>query len=146
LEQLFSTLSNQKIYNLSNGAYFTNTTPTTQEQLDIQNQPVINKTNLLDTIQENLDQISISDLSDTTLQVLAKEKQLVEQIKELDDNMLLASISGQIILGYKKLIYPYAQYITDNVNIKYKAQIESIKHYQLDILQDELKQTLNCVV
>jgi len=33
LEQLFSTLSNQKIYNLSNGAYFANTIPITQEQL-----------------------------------------------------------------------------------------------------------------
>lgn len=116
---------NQKIYNISNGAYLPHTIPINSKDIDLLSN---SSTISLDDIILKLKDISKTDLSNS------------EKV-ELKNN----HIKEKIIEYYSKLLDPYYFYILEN-GIATKDQIDNIRANQISIIQSELKDPLDIII
>lgn len=132
-----------KIYNLSDGAYFKNTTPLKIENLPLENSADIDKIMLKDFLLSSLKQINKQHLNNLDLKEIQKERKILKKLSTFNNiedfftnfKNLEKTISYSIIINildtYFKLILPYYTFL------KNKQDADEILSSQLNkILND----------
>ncbi len=112
-----------KIYNLSDGAYFKNTTPLEIRNLHLENNKDINKLILKDFLVNSLKQINKQRLNNLDIKEIQKEQKILKKLSSFRDekdfiknfNILQKNFPFSIIINildkYFKLILPYYTFL-----------------------------------
>lgn len=116
------------IYNLSDGAYFRNTTPLKIENLPLENSENIDKSMLKDFLLSSLKQINKQHLNNLDVKEIQKERKILKKLSsfnKIEDFLknfknLEKTISYSIIINildnYFKLILPYYTFLKNKQN------------------------------
>lgn len=116
---------NYKIYNLSNGAYFKNTTPLEIKNLYLENSEDINKPILKDFLQSSLRQINKQNFNNLDIKEIQKEQKILKRLSLINNekdflknfNTLQKNFPSSIIINildkYFNLILPYYTFLKD---------------------------------
>ena len=138
------------IYNLSNGAYFNNTIPTSPNEINLTKE--LDKINLKNNLKLNLNTIVEKELFDKFLKNFNEEKNILVKIALLkkDETFLdefkniqkqyLSSISLNILEKYLMLILPYYNFIK-NDNLRNKVLQKQLNEiiYKLSLIFNNQK-------
>jgi len=112
-----------KIYNLSDGAYFKNTTPLKIENLPLENSADIDKIMLKDFLFSSLKQINKQQLNSLDIKEIQKERKILKKLSSFNNiedfftnfKNLEKTISYSIVINildtYFKLILPYYTFL-----------------------------------
>ena len=114
-----------KVYNLSDGAYFKNTTPLKIKNLYLENDEEINKHTLKDFLLNSLRQINKQHLNNLDIKEIQKEQKILKRLSLFNNEKdflknfkklqkdFPASIIINILDKYFKLILPYYTFLKD---------------------------------
>jgi len=133
-------LSNSKVFNLSNGAYFKNSTPLKKEDINFDNLELIDKVLLQDEIVAMLNNNLKKELDKNDLDYIKKEKKILDKVKRLKIKNIEQSISKlkssyknsvtiQILEKFLYLTSPYKERY-NNEELQFKQLQKVINEFE----------------